>query len=191
MVHASPVRNRPWNPHRMHPDPKSGEEPAIPRRRIERSIWRAGSRSSCHGELPFHLGSRILRLRAARHDRDRRLEALCALHRVELPVSGRRQPGSSPISTAFAGQASGNGWRRSRARQRRSRSRPIFVVPDSFIFFGILHEIALASVLGLAFLRLPPLLTLAVAVAVIALPQFFRADRSSTSRRFGGSACRR
>jgi uncharacterized membrane protein len=47
-------------------------------------------------------------------------------------------------------------------------------VPDAFIFFGILHEIALASLLGLAFLRLPAAATLAVAAAVIAAPHFLR-----------------
>jgi uncharacterized membrane protein len=47
-------------------------------------------------------------------------------------------------------------------------------VPDGFIFFGILHEIALASVLGLAFLRLPALLTLAAAALVIAAPLYLR-----------------
>lgn len=49
-----------------------------------------------------------------------------------------------------------------------------FATPDSFIFFGILHEIALASLLGLAFMRLPALVTLAVAAAVIAAPHFLR-----------------
>ena len=49
-----------------------------------------------------------------------------------------------------------------------------FAVPGAFIFFGILHEIALASLLGLAFLRLPALVTLIVAAAVIAAP-FYRA----------------
>jgi uncharacterized membrane protein len=49
-----------------------------------------------------------------------------------------------------------------------------FAMPESFIFFGILHEIALASVLGLAFLRLPALLTLAAAALVIVAPWYAR-----------------
>ncbi len=49
-----------------------------------------------------------------------------------------------------------------------------FATPSTFIFFGILHQIALASVLGLVFLRLPVMLTVLVAALVIALPQLFR-----------------
>jgi uncharacterized membrane protein len=48
-------------------------------------------------------------------------------------------------------------------------------VPNGFIFFGILHQIALGSLFGLAFLRLPPLLTLGVAVLIIAAASFLRA----------------
>lgn len=51
-----------------------------------------------------------------------------------------------------------------------------FATPGSFIFFGILHQIALASLLGLAFVRLPGLLTLAVAAAVIAAPFYLRSE---------------
>lgn len=51
-----------------------------------------------------------------------------------------------------------------------------FAVPNGFIFFGILHQIALASLLGLAFLRLPPLLTLVLAAAVIAAPHYLRSE---------------
>lgn len=51
-----------------------------------------------------------------------------------------------------------------------------FAFPSGFIFFGILHEIALASLLGLAFLRVPALVTAAVAVLVVALPQFARSQ---------------
>lgn len=46
--------------------------------------------------------------------------------------------------------------------------------PNAFIFFGILHSIAVASVLGLAFIALPAPVTLLAAVAVIALPHYFR-----------------
>lgn len=49
-------------------------------------------------------------------------------------------------------------------------------VPRGFIFFGILHQIALASALGLAFLRLPALLTLAAAVLVAAAPHYLRGE---------------
>jgi uncharacterized membrane protein len=49
-----------------------------------------------------------------------------------------------------------------------------FAMRDEFIYFGILHEIALASLIGLIFLRAPVLLTLAVAAFAIAAPYFLR-----------------
>ena len=45
-----------------------------------------------------------------------------------------------------------------------------FAFPDSYIFFGILHQIAFASLFGLAFLRLPWPLVLAAALVFIAAP---------------------
>lgn len=44
--------------------------------------------------------------------------------------------------------------------------------PNGFVFFGILHQIALASLLGLLFLRLPWFVTAVVGAVVIAMPQF-------------------
>lgn len=49
-----------------------------------------------------------------------------------------------------------------------------FAVPSGFIFFGILHQIALASVLGLAFLKLPWPVTLAAAAVFVAGPHVLR-----------------
>lgn len=49
-----------------------------------------------------------------------------------------------------------------------------FAMPQGFIFFGILHEIALASLIGLLFLRVPAIVTLTVAAVFIAVPQYYR-----------------
>ncbi len=48
-----------------------------------------------------------------------------------------------------------------------------FVMPDIMVRFGILHSIAFASVAGLAFLRLPPPVTLLCAVFVGTLPLYY------------------
>lgn len=52
----------------------------------------------------------------------------------------------------------------------------LYVIPQGYIHFGILHQIALASLIGLAFLRLPVLVTFAVALAVFLLPHFYRSE---------------
>jgi len=48
------------------------------------------------------------------------------------------------------------------------------IFPDSFIYFGVLHHIALASLVGLVFLRLPLIVNAAVSVGVLALPFYWR-----------------
>ncbi len=49
-----------------------------------------------------------------------------------------------------------------------------YATPDAFIFFGILHSIALASVLGLAFLRLPWWATAAAGIFVLVSRPFLQ-----------------
>jgi uncharacterized membrane protein len=49
-----------------------------------------------------------------------------------------------------------------------------YAIPDEFIFFGILHSIAVASILGLLALRLRPAVTLVLGLAVIGLPIVWR-----------------
>ena len=51
-----------------------------------------------------------------------------------------------------------------------------FGMGSSFIRWGILHAIAAGSLIGLAFLRLPVTVTLAVAAAAFAAPHLFRAE---------------
>ena len=47
-----------------------------------------------------------------------------------------------------------------------------FATPDRYIFFGILHCIAVSSILGLAFLRLPPAVTAIAGIAAMLAPYF-------------------
>ncbi|WP_430913820.1 heparan-alpha-glucosaminide N-acetyltransferase [Methylobacterium sp. sgz302541] len=47
----------------------------------------------------------------------------------------------------------------------------VLAFPDSYIFFGILHCIAVSSLLALPFLRVPPAITATVAALVIAAPR--------------------
>ncbi len=47
-----------------------------------------------------------------------------------------------------------------------------FAFPDSYIFFGILHCIAVSGVLALPFLRLHPIITLAAAALCLVAPHF-------------------
>jgi uncharacterized membrane protein len=51
-----------------------------------------------------------------------------------------------------------------------------YVFPEAWVFFGILHNIALSSLIGLAFLRLPPMLTGLAGIGFIALPFLFRSS---------------
>ncbi|WP_011578600.1 MULTISPECIES: heparan-alpha-glucosaminide N-acetyltransferase [Chelativorans] len=57
-----------------------------------------------------------------------------------------------------------------------------FVFPESFIFFGILHAIAAATLLGALFLRASPLVCLGAATIVLMLP--FVADAPAFNTRW-------
>ena len=49
-----------------------------------------------------------------------------------------------------------------------------FAIPDSFIYFGILHAIAASSIIGLAFLRVPAPVTLAAGILCLVAPLLYR-----------------
>lgn len=49
----------------------------------------------------------------------------------------------------------------------------LYATPDAFIFFGILHSIAVASVIGLLFLPLPGLVAILVGIACVILPRVY------------------
>lgn len=54
------------------------------------------------------------------------------------------------------------------------------IFPDAFVYFGILHMIALGSVLALPFLAAPTWLTALAALAILAAPAFFASDMFDT-----------
>lgn len=51
-----------------------------------------------------------------------------------------------------------------------------FAMPGEFVRWGILHMIAAGSLIGIVFLRLPTLISLAVAAAVFTLPHLYRSE---------------
>lgn len=51
-----------------------------------------------------------------------------------------------------------------------------FAVPEGWIFFGILHNIATASLIGLLFLRLPFFVTLVCAALALIAPRYLSSD---------------
>lgn len=55
-----------------------------------------------------------------------------------------------------------------------------FAFPESYIFFGILHCIAVSSVLALPFLRLRPAVTLVAAILCLAAPSLFTSPALDT-----------
>lgn len=55
-------------------------------------------------------------------------------------------------------------------------SATLFAVPNAPIFFGILHNIAASSLIGVIFIRLPAIITLIAAIAAFAAPHFLTAD---------------
>ena len=52
----------------------------------------------------------------------------------------------------------------------------LFAFPDSFIFFGILHSIAIASLVSIIFLKTPAIVPLVAGILVLALPQYLQID---------------
>lgn len=48
----------------------------------------------------------------------------------------------------------------------------LLAFPGAFIYFGILHAIAVATLIGVVFLRVPAVASLAVGVVIVALPFF-------------------
>ena len=55
-----------------------------------------------------------------------------------------------------------------------------YAMPEGLIFFGILHSIAAASLIGLLFLRLPPAVTVLTGIAVIVAPWYLRSAAFDT-----------
>ena len=116
------------------------------------------------------MGPSLFRLHRRRRRGRSRLADVRPLDRRRIPLHRRGEPGAIHAARLRPSPLSAQARHHRRRAPRPSPSSPGSCFRDTYIFFGILHHIAVASVLGLAFLRVPVALVLGAALFCFAAP---------------------